>query len=40
MIPSIHPAVLVTGNAGDKRARAAAQEIRDELVEELLREAC
>ncbi len=36
VIPRLHAAVLVTCNAGDERARAAAKEAADWLVEELL----
>jgi len=37
VIPRLHSAVLVTVNAGDDRAHAAANEMVDKLVEELLR---
>ncbi len=35
VIPRLHAAVLVTCNAGDERARAAAKEAADRLVDEL-----
>ena len=37
VIPRLHAAVLVTANAGDERAHAAAKEVVDELVDELTR---
>ena len=37
VIPRLHAAVLVTCNAGDGRARDAAKEVLDALVDELLR---
>ena len=36
VIPRLHAAVLVTCNAGDDRARAAAREVLDKLVDELI----
>jgi hypothetical protein len=33
VIPQLHAAVLVTSNAGDEPARAAAKEMLDSLVE-------
>lgn len=37
VIPRLHAAVVVTGNAGDERARAAAKEAPDELVDQVLK---
>lgn len=37
VIPRLHAAVLVTVNAGDDRAHAAAKEVVDKLVDDLLR---
>jgi CubicO group peptidase (beta-lactamase class C family) len=36
VIPVLHAAVLVTSNAGDERARAAAKEVLDALVDGIL----